>query len=110
MIAIIGFIVLIAGGVGGGFWIARNRSGGRGWRLLAMWLCVPFVLLVLWLVGMAITQGFDADALTGEMATSLGIVFVLFFALPWFIANFVGALVGRGMRRRSATGANEVFN
>ena len=100
-------VLFVAIGFGAAYWIARNLSGAKGWLALAGWFLVPFVLFAAWTI--YDLQQMHARSTDYDQAVPLLILYSLVMAVPWGVANLVGALTGRQKRRRDAAPGGQVF-
>lgn len=92
----------MAAGFAGAYAIARHRSGLAGWLMLLGWFLLPFVLFAAWTYYDLHELG--ASASEYDQAVPLMVIYMAMIAVPWGIANLLGALTGRQKRRGSAGG------
>ena len=92
-----GLLSLIPVGFVGGFLFRRRLSGARAVAVWLTWLSLPFVALA----GLLVSE-IDPSWSQHETSYNLAFGFVFFgiaIAVPWLVANLVGAVLGgRGSR------------
>jgi hypothetical protein len=89
---------IVVAGLAGSLLIMSNLSGRRAFGAFGLWLPVPFVVLAVML-----SVSVDPTLPEQQQAYNFQLAFVLVafaVAIPWSLANLVGGLTGRGMRRR----------
>jgi hypothetical protein len=86
-------VVIVVAGLAGGSLIRRNLCGRRAFGAWMLWLPVPFVIL---LVVLAVEIDPSLPPERASYNLSFGFVLVsILMAIPWFLANAIGAAVTR---------------
>jgi len=91
-------LMLLAGGLLGGFLIGRNATGLRALGAFLLWLSVPFVILA-FVLSASIDPTLEPERASYNFAFGF-VLMSLLMAILWLPANLVGGIVGRSYRAR----------